>query len=163
MPQNNPPPSNSKSETFSFGVQGVNFRTIDGGLTWVLEVPISIPNEFTSIEYVHYIRTVNGNSSWSTFFYSSFADGTITDISQSPITWPIATGGGAPGDYPLMAKGGLGPAFFNSQPITPVAIDQVGSLSTFVYMYAANNANDYQDTSLSAPLIFALVLTTSGG
>ena len=154
MPQNNPPVALSRSQQFSTGVATSDFFQIGGpgNVNWFLTKTFTIPNEFTSIEFVMYIRTILGAAAPQIMWYSVMTPGfdTITWFDGNSMTLPSAIAGGG-ANYPGIWKIGIGPAF-NSNASTNRPAGDLTNSSNFVPLISGTGVGVYIHTSITTPL-----------
>lgn len=166
MPQSNPTiPLGKASEIFSQGLATGDFELVPGETDeWFIRKTFTIPPEFTAIEFVFHIRSIDGTISPVIYWYSKMTpdDDTVTQFDNQKLTLPSALNGGVPGTYPGMIKMGIGPIFQGL--VTNNSGGDVINQPNFVPFLQFIGINVYIVTTISTPIqmIFTLTQTPAG-
>lgn len=158
MPQSNPTISESKSETFSQGLSDGGFIDTGSGNIWYINSVYTIPAEFSSIEWIVHIRTIDGGNAPIIYWFSDLAPGEdqTTWFDGNNVILPLAIGGPTPAGYPGIIKYGMGPSFDGISTTRPTG-DPINQ-PNFLPIMATTGGSTYVVTTITTPirLIFAL-------
>jgi len=159
MPQNNPAPASpNKSDTFSQGMASGDFIQIGASPNWFLRKIFTIPQPFTSIEFIFHVRTIQGFNSPQILWYSNMTPGediiSLFDGNTTILPSAIA-GGGA--NYPGIAKVGIGPMALDLS--VDLTAGNLAGLPNYVpYFNGLAGIGSYIETTISSPIEMVLLL-----
>ncbi len=162
MPQSNPTiPLGKSSQQIVTGVASGDFELVPSATEdWFIRKTFTIPAEFTSIEFVMHIRTIDGNTTPIIYWFSNMTPGedTVTWFDSGTINLPSASGGGG-ANYPGIFKMGIGPIYDGVSTNRPGG-DPINS-PVFVPLIGGIGGNLYLNTTISSPIqmIFTLSQT----
>ncbi len=161
MPQSNPTISESKSETFIQGL-GLNFIDAAMGNIWFIRSTYTIPAEFTSMEFIVHIRTIDGGNAPVIYMFSDLAPGEdqTTWFDGNVINLPLAIGGPTPAGYPSIIKYGIGPAFAGLTTNRPIG-DPINQPNFLPIMNTGGTGVNYINTTISTPIQIIFSLATN--